>query len=197
MFTFIREHIRIIFIPVLVIILIVLGYYHVKWNQYVRETFDPVLEVLNEHGTPEVYSGHRQLRSYFYRQWNNGDYNFNVSVPKNLYFGGHIDIKTKDIPYREDGNIWMPIDGITIKYWPWDDLIVLGLPFTEEPQLAGASQTHTFGAAVDKNGQPLGRASGDSVEDYTKWLEKYELHYDRIMEMFRVMRELFGEDIFG
>ena len=176
------------------------------WTNYISNTFDPFLNNKNLQAIPQwnrdIYRSRGRV-THSFKDFERSGYCYEIGVPRWLNFGGTIYIMTYSNPQLNpdfrDSNISLMI--FTAPGGDWTYVLSLGTSEYREYVNEKGGQVYetigeTFGSAVDRNGQPLGKHPEDSEENYLLWLELYEEYYEAIMKLFNDMKEFFGEDAF-
>ncbi|MCL2253161.1 MAG: hypothetical protein FWC09_01830 [Lachnospiraceae bacterium] len=195
-----------IFIVLFILALIIFGVYNIMWFNYVK-IFDTLVnneklqeikekpslapEFMTFDGVEFPYSYER----YIFMEWDGWeghafrDYDYNergyyygIVVPPYLTFGGNIQTTYTTDVYDID---------LIISPKSWLYVLRLG-EFTEDNN---HKSIHSYGSAVDRNGNPLDKHPDDIDEWYQEWLRLYEKYQDQIMELFVVLKETYGDTL--
>jgi len=204
--TFIRTQKKVIFFLVLAILGLGLIFLNILWTNYISTTFDPFLKNENLLAIPEwnrTVIRSRGRETFSFKDFDGSGYSYEIGLPARFDFGGNISILAPSNPQMNpdfnDHDISLMIFISPGGDWRY----VLGLGTSEYREYTDENGTRvhettavTFGSAVDRYGQPLGKHPDDSEEDYLYWLKLYEKFNVQIMDMFRSMKDFFGEEMF-
>ena len=197
---------RVKLLIILLLPFLIFGILNAIWASYISDTFDLFLDNEYLQAIPQwnrdIYRS-RGRESHSFNDFEGSGYLFQIGLPQWLNFGGTFHIMTLSNPQvtpdLRDSNISLIIFTAPRGNWTY----VLGLGTSEYREYIDENRTHvhetnsySFGSAVDRNGQPLGKNPEDSEENYLYWLELYDKYNDLIMKMFKDMKEIFGEEAF-
>ena len=202
----IRAQKKLIVIAVLAILGLGLFFLNVSWTNYISTTFDPFLKNENLLAIPEwnrTITRSRGWVTYSFNDFDESGYHYEFGLPARFNFGGTISILAPSNPQMNpdfsDHNIHLMI--FVSPGGDWIYVLNLGTSEYREYTDENGTRIHetiteSFGSAVDRYGQPLGKHPYDSEEKYLYWLKMHEKYNEQIMDMFRNMKEFFGEEAF-